>query len=1459
MPLQKSFSDQNHSGRQNARLPWKRNRSLQNTNQRDNAPAKPLAEKPPIPVSAATKNILNNFQYREQLVGEDGKKTTLIDLVSSSGSEEKENTPSPVKKIRRTPRKETQEVTQELFLAPLPSTPSFDPTQNADFKRPIKSISPDERLIWDADKDNPRLPLPRNANLGKRKRGDGDVGRARSSSPIMDRSSPGNASVLPRNLQPGPEVDIWKFAPKDHKLSHIMDMSSPHSSKDRNMPRGFTRSRSLGNPKRQQSGRVVSNGGTVDTPGLIRRLQEDFQKPQGLLSGPSSSSPLPEAGHFPSHEPSSPLKAVHKRISPRKQRNPQPGSPLKDFTENHSHPRSPLKRAASAESDYGSDDGLDEIGDLILTEIESQTQAAASGSFSRSLLPQQASSSPSRRQASSKHPTSVEQPSTLKADDDDEDDEFGEGLDDADFEAAFSGPTIAEEVTLPPLKSRTSEVKEDSEDEFGDGIDDADFTAAEIAATQSIKETTASSLMPSMQKVRAIQRYLVTSILDSDYAGANGRLLPEKILLLQVERSKMTRLVHLRGTWIETPVTKKAYVHIIGTFDVNGRIVVDDHSNLIILHPDHLISALTVADSFGCTRRSVLQDRIKATSESSPPLVYGTILHEIFQAAMLANRWDTPWLHEVIDVITKRHLEDLYTIKIHIPQAVEYLLSKMPELQAWAELFVSSKPKPGASVQARNGDKATLCVSKLLDVEEHVWSPMYGLKGNIDATVQITMKDKNQQQTLTAPFEVKTGKNPSPSHRAQTALYNLLLSDRYDVEIAYGILYYMETSETIRIPAIRQELLHMIMQRNELACFVRERHAQLPPMLKKENMCGRCYAKVPCFIYHKLADDGNGETSGMKAKFDEVVGHLTPVHKEFFLKWDDLLTKEESESMKFRRELWTMLSSEREKVGRCFSNVIIEPGSAYEELDNPKINRYRYNLIKQTPQPGFSFMDSEIIVGEPIVISDEKGHFALAKGYVTNVRKSRITVAVDRRLHNARIRQPGFDEKDNQVFASIMEVAHEGSTDAESTGKVVEPPILYRLDKDEFSNGLATVRNNLIQIMSDGVFGSREIRNLVVDLKPPRFKPHSTQYVLADRSNINVDQRRAIEKVMSAQDYALVLGMPGTGKTTTIAHIIRALVSQGKSVLLTSYTHTAVDNILLKLQHDSVPILRLGTLAKIHPEVQKFAQLAVTPKDSFEDIRSTWHDTPIVAASCLGINHPLFNERTFDYCIVDEASQITLPVCVGPIRMARTFILVGDHFQLPPLVKNENARKGGLDISLFKYLSDAHPESVVYLEHQYRMNRDVMTLSNELIYGNRLKCGSEAVAERKITIPDMEALKLHHHTPASLIQGTHTQREICTGANKGNCWLRDLLDPDTKVVFIDTDPLGEMAREQSKGSRTVNEVEARICVQLVSALISVGVAPGEIGVMTHYRSQLALLKEGLRGMGGGGGGGGEEK
>lgn len=748
-------------------------------------------------------------------------------------------------------------------------------------------------------------------------------------------------------------------------------------------------------------------------------------------------------------------------------------------------------------------------------------------------------------------------------------------------------------------------------------------------------------------------------------------------------------------------------------------------------------------------------------------------------------------------------------------------------------------------MEDRHGKTANMAVTKLLDVEEHVWSPMYGLKGNIDATVEVTMMDGKQSRTLTVPFEVKTGKNANTSHVAQTALYTLLMTDRYDIDITYGVLYYMETSKTMRIPAIRNELREMIMQRNRLAGYVRERSVQLPPMLKSKHMCGRCYAKVPCFTYHKLADNGDGETSGMAEKFDEVIGHLTPVHQEFFLKWENLLTLEEKESQKLKRELWTMTSKEREKKSRCFSDVIIEEGSSSVDEETPKINRFNYTFVKHTPLAGFSFVESELSVGEPIVVSDEEGHYALAIGYVTAVQRKRISVAVDRRLHNARIRQPGFDETDNQVFASIMEVAPEGATAAESSGRIKEAPIRYRLDQDEFSNGMATVRNNLVQLMANEFPTARRIRELIVDLKPPRFKSAPTQYTITDKDSLNVDQHRAIEKVMSSEDYALVLGMPGTGKTTTIAHIIRALVSQGKSVLLTSHTHTAVDNILLKLKEDKMKILRLGAPAKIHPGVQDFAILAGHPMSTFEEIKDAWHNTPVVATTCLGINHTVFQERSFDYCIVDEASQITLPICAGPIRMARTFVLVGDHNQLPPVVKNEQARTGGLDVSLFKLLSDSHPDSVVNLAHQYRMCEDIMTLSNTLIYEGQLRCGTEALKTRKLHVPNMCGLSQRHYSPSSLARAS-TPRSVCTAPAPRRCWLYDLIDGENRVRFVNTDNIFPQVREEAHGKRIVNSAEVRIVTQLVDSFLTVGIPADEIGVMTHYRAQLSMLKDKLK-------------
>lgn len=841
---------------------------------------------------------------------------------------------------------------------------------------------------------------------------------------------------------------------------------------------------------------------------------------------------------------------------------------------------------------------------------------------------------------------------------------------------------------------------------------------------------------------------------------------------------------------------------------------------------------------------------MKSTSRPTPPQVYGHILHELFGEALRLNQWTREAFEKSIDKLLPTYIESLYEIGIALTDAKEYLLGKTPELAGWASVFVGNNILPDATIRDRNGALVPTTVNKLLELEEHVWSPMHGLKGNIDATVQVRMQVPGErlEKTLVVPLELKTGKKDNvETHRAQTALYTLLLSDRYDVNVVCGVLYYMETSKTFRVESIRNEIRHMIIERNELACYVHEKLA-LPPMLKKSYLCKACYSKSECFTYHKLIDGGDGETSGLGEAFTDMVNHLKPAHAEFFRRWDDLLTKEERDTMKFRRELWTMLSTERQAVGRCFANVIIEPGSARENKESSKINRFEYTFVKSKRENGFSFTDSQINIGEPIVVSDEKGHFNLASGYVINVRPTRVVVAVDRRLQNSHRKHPGFDAEHNQVFTGLMEMKLDGT--AVTQDDEYAPPRLYRIDKDEFANGMATARNNVIRIMDKDLFKARELRELIVDNVAPSFRSAKPVYQItgaASQQQLNVDQRRAIEKVLSAKDYALVLGMPGTGKTTTIAHLIRALVSQGKSVLLASYTHTAVDNILLKIKDDHIPILRIGAISKVHPEVKEFADLAGVPKKSIEDLHHSWHDSKVVATTCLGINHGLFNARTFDYCIVDEASQITLPVCLGPIRHAQTFILVGDHYQLPPLVQNKEAQEGGLNVSLFKLLSDAHPDSVVNLEHQYRMAEDIQLLSSRLVYSGRLKCGTPAVASRLLHIPDLEGgLEAHHHGLETTISRSNDTQPTCTASS--SCFLRHALMPDHRCVFLSTDTLAppNCAREIAAGARITNVMESLIIAQLVTVLVRAGVSPSSIGVVTFYRSQLALLKRDIK-------------
>jgi DNA replication ATP-dependent helicase Dna2 len=133
-----------------------------------------------------------------------------------------------------------------------------------------------------------------------------------------------------------------------------------------------------------------------------------------------------------------------------------------------------------------------------------------------------------------------------------------------------------------------------------------------------------------------------------------------------------------------------------------------------------------------------------------------------------------------------------------------------------------------------------------------------------------------------------------------------------------------------------------------------------------------------------------------------------------------------------------------------------------------------------------AFMSSQINVGDPIVISEEDGNMAVVVGYVSDITPTLVIIDGDKR-----IKDYGADIEE---IASGFQ-AHVGD-------------VVYRIDKDEFSSGMALVRDNLVSLF--GKSGAR-LNRLIVELEAPRFVNIKSEI----DEDLNGDQRDALDKVLS--------------------------------------------------------------------------------------------------------------------------------------------------------------------------------------------------------------------------------------------------------------------------------------------------------------------------------------------------------
>ena len=355
-----------------------------------------------------------------------------------------------------------------------------------------------------------------------------------------------------------------------------------------------------------------------------------------------------------------------------------------------------------------------------------------------------------------------------------------------------------------------------------------------------------------------------------------------------------------------------------------------------------------------------------------------------------------------------------------------------------------------------------------------------------------------------------------------------------------------------------------------------------------------------------------------------------------------------------------------------------------------------------------------------------------------------------------------------------------------------------------------------------------------------------------EHPSLNPGQCAWVAMAEAADQLAILHGPPGTGKTTTLLAFVERAVARGERLLLTAPSNAAVD-LLVKgcVRQETTPV-RIGHPVRLDTDVVEFGLEAHVEKDpefkQVKDLRkraekawkqaNTYHRNfgseqraerraarsearsleseaiameaylserivrtgQVVCATLAGCADDHLKGQSFDWVIIDEASQAMLPVVLIAMQRGPRLILAGDPLQLPPVVKSDEAQAGGLGVSVLERAMQGDHNTGVsqMLTDQYRMAPSIMQLASDLFYDGRL-CDARA---------------------------------------------SEVAPEDKAVQFIDTAGCGFDEEKEPVTGSTCNPDEAKFLVQRLMELAAEH-PEHAVAVIAPYRAQVDVLNRSI--------------
>ena len=329
-------------------------------------------------------------------------------------------------------------------------------------------------------------------------------------------------------------------------------------------------------------------------------------------------------------------------------------------------------------------------------------------------------------------------------------------------------------------------------------------------------------------------------------------------------------------------------------------------------------------------------------------------------------------------------------------------------------------------------------------------------------------------------------------------------------------------------------------------------------------------------------------------------------------------------------------------------------------------------------------------------------------------------------------------------------------------------------------------------------------------------------------------------KVKRAKDIFLIIGPPGTGKTSfgLLNTVKEELLEPDSNILLMAYTNRAVDEICSKLVAEDIDFIRVGSFLNCAEEYRdKLLSTRAEKSNNIDELKNLVRNMRVFVGTVTAFNSniQLFNIKHFNLAVIDEASQILEPNLMGimsanieGIPMVKKIVMIGDHKQLPAVVKQsrdmsevhepilQDILLTDCRLSLFERLLKKYRdnEDVTYmLNRQGRMHHDIALFSNNSFYGNKLT----------------EVPRPHQNVQLPL-EGDHANG------------IDDLLKT-RRVVFLAAEP------PEKSLSDKVNLVEADMIAATIARIYELNKDDFDenktVGVIVPYRNQIATVRHTL--------------